>query len=121
MFVVVLPEESAVGGFVFIDRDAKDDAVARGDALLKLDEGGGFFDARRAPGGPEIKDDDFSLILLEAGGLAVGERELDIFSGFSGHGGFALAIVGEGEKVNDAEGESHAAPSEHFAHDGIHT
>lgn len=116
----VLLEESAVGGFVFIDTDAEDDSIARGDALLELHESGSLFDARRAPGGPEIEDDDLALILRKLGGLAIGEGEADVFGGLSGHRRFALAIVRQREKGQNGEGKGHAAPSHQFTESGVH-
>lgn len=116
----VLLEKSAVGGFVFIDRDTEDDAVTRGNALLEVDEGGSLFNAGRAPGGPEIEDDNFALVLGKGGGLAVGEGEIDVFGRLSGDGGFTLAVVGKREECEYGEGESHAAPSHDFAKQGIH-
>ena len=90
---LLIQEELFVGGMVVVDAYAQDHAIARGDVLFEVVEGGSFFDAGRAPAGPEIQDDDFAVEVGEAGGLA-GEVEREVFGGLAGDGGFALAVAG---------------------------
>jgi hypothetical protein len=56
----------------------------------------GFVNARRAPGGPEIQQDDLAAKVRKARGLAV-EGVGKVFGGASAEAGFALAVVGPGE------------------------
>src|SRR5208282_3937292 len=70
-------EEGIVGGGVVVHADADDGGAEGGDALLEGVEGGGFVNARGAPGGPEIQYHDLAAEVGEAGGFAV-ERELKI-------------------------------------------
>src|SRR5271155_5121679 len=53
-------EEVVVGGGVVVHADADDGGAEWGDALLEGVEGGGFIDAGRAPGGPEIQQHDLA-------------------------------------------------------------
>ena len=116
----VILEEFAVGGLVFIDADAENNAITRGDALLKLDERGRFLNARRAPSGPEIQDHNFAAVIGEFGGLAGAQGQGDFFGGFAGDGGFALAVVGESKEGQDEKSKAHAAPSQDSPDEHIH-
>lgn len=86
-------QEFLVGREIVVDAYAQDHGVARGDVLFEMVEGGGFLDAGWAPAGPEIKDDHFAAKVREAGGLA-GQFDGEVFGGFAGDGGFALAVAG---------------------------
>src|SRR6185437_12704889 len=48
-------EEAAVNRFVLVLADGNDDDI--GHQAMELDEAGKLFDAGRAPGGPQVKDD----------------------------------------------------------------
>jgi len=102
---VVGEEELVVGGSVFVLGDAEDGAAERGDFILEGDEGVGFVHAGRAPGGPEIEEDNLAAEVGEASGLAV-ESEGEIGSGSAAKTGGALAIVGADEKDYESENES---------------
>jgi hypothetical protein len=89
---------------VVIDADAEDCAAERGDAFLELLERGGFFDARRAPCGPEIQEDHFAAEVGKVDGFAAG-GDGKIGSGFAGEAGLALAVVGRDEEVKEPGNE----------------
>lgn len=61
---IIIDEILAVRGLVGLEGNGKDDDV--GHVLLKLDEGGKFLEAGCAPTGPEIEDDNFAAVLVEA-------------------------------------------------------
>ncbi len=58
---VVASEEPAVSGWICIDADGEDCEV--GAVVLKLKERGHLLDAGRAPGGPEIQENDAAAVI----------------------------------------------------------
>ena len=80
--------------------DAENGAAERGDALLDLIKRRSFFDARLAPGSPEIQQDNFAAEIGEMRGLAV-EGELEILGGTAAKAWLALAIIGMNKKGNE--------------------
>jgi hypothetical protein len=107
-------EEFLEGRRICICGNTKDDTVARFDVLLQPVERGGFFDARRAPTGPEIEDHNLAAKIGEAGGFA-GEVQRKIQSGLSGDGGFTLTIAWQGKNEDDACRQRERSPSCQFS------
>jgi len=82
-------EEAEVGGGVGVSGDGYD--LDLGKLVLEVEEAGEFFDARGAPCGPEVEDDDVAAELVEVdGGVAVVEGE---------HGGGFADLAGLGAAV----------------------
>ena len=106
---VVGVKEIFVGLRVVVDADAEDGAAERRDAVLQLVQGLRFFDAGRAPGGPEIEEHDFAAKVGEMGGFAI-EREGEVPGGGSAQTRLTLAIIGarEQEEKSRNEGEHQA-------------
>lgn len=91
---VVLVEEALVGVGVFVHADG-DDGDAGG-FVLHGEEAGELFNARGAPGGPEVEDDDLAAEFAEVDGAGgVGDDELG--SGAADAVG-VVAAVAAGEK-----------------------
>jgi hypothetical protein len=94
--VDLMPGEEAlidVGVLVITDGDYGD----AGHPLLELEEAGELFDAGRAPGGPEVEENDVSVELAEVYGAgAVAEDELR--GGFADVYGVAAAVASCGEQ-----------------------
>ena len=61
----MIGEEFLICGGIVVLADAHDGAALAGDALLKRVQRGRFFDAWRAPGGPEIQHDDLAAKIGE--------------------------------------------------------
>jgi hypothetical protein len=97
----LVEKELLVGCVVFVGRYAHDHRVPRSNVLLKPVEGGCFLDARRAPGGPEIEDDNLAAEIGEVSGLA-GKLQGKIAGGCPGDGRLALPIAGQGKNQNNA-------------------
>lgn len=60
---MVLDEEAAVDGVVFVLTDGDDGDI--GHLTMKLNEAGKLFDAGRTPGGPQVEDDDVAAKFAE--------------------------------------------------------
>ena len=109
---VVIGEEATVDVVRLVHGDTDDGEV--GHLLVEFEEARKFFDAGRAPGGPEIEDDGFAAKLSEVDGLfAVGDGEL---RGGLGEGLRVIAAVAaegqqgerEGSREQGSAGEGHA-------------
>ncbi len=72
--------------------------------MLQLIERLSFFQARRAPGSPEIQQDHFAAKVGKMGGLAV-EREGEVLGGLSVQAGLTLTIIGTREQEEQARNE----------------
>jgi hypothetical protein len=94
---------------VVIHADAENGGAERSDVALESIEGRSFVHAGWTPGGPEIQDHDVAAKVGEAGRLAV-ESELKIGGDAAADAGFALAVIGVGEKDEEAreEGQNEA-------------
>ena len=100
----LVDQEFGEGVGIFVGGHANDQAVAGRDVLVEAIERRGFFDAGRAPAGPEIEDHHFSAQVRQMDGLT-GEVQSEIVGGLSGDGRFALAITGHGENHDQREAE----------------
>ena len=71
---VVVGDVGSVGGFFVIEADGEYDHL--GHIALELNEGRELLQAGRAPGGPEVEDDDLAAVVGEAdGAVGVGDGE----------------------------------------------
>jgi len=102
----VVFDELAVGVLVDVDADGDDGDSLGLHAALHFDEGGDFFDAGSAPGGPEVEDDDLSAKLAE------GDFVLGVLNGEVGCGGADVGRArsgvagGKSEKGDEGGGTS---------------
>jgi len=72
---VAVVDEALVFVCVFVDADGDDGQV--GPVVVELEERRRFLNAGSAPGGPEIKQDDFAAIVGQADrGASVGDGEV---------------------------------------------
>jgi len=92
----LVDNELGEGVGIFVGSYAEYETVAGLDVFVQAVQGRGFRNARLAPTGPEIEDDDFSAQIGQMAGLA-GQVESEIFCGRTGKRGFSLAIAGHGE------------------------
>jgi len=99
-------QEIVVGALIIVQANAQDRSAERTDALLQLIERRRFLDAGRAPGGPEIEDDDLAAKVRKPGGFSI-EGELKVFFRISAQARLALTIVGIGEQGNKPGNEEH--------------
>jgi hypothetical protein len=111
---VVVEEELPVDGRVFVLADGENGDLR--EAALESHEAGHLYDAGRAPGGPEVEDDD---VAAEAGEVdvlrAVGEGEEGC--GCADARGVVAAIAGgEGERAEGEKKKSAAKSWSGFAH-----
>jgi len=94
---VVIGDVLLIGVGVGIEADGEDDDV--GHAALEFDEGGELLEARRAPAGPEIEDDNFALVLIvtKADGLGavVDDDGRGVFADLGGMQGAVAALEAE--------------------------
>jgi len=95
-------DEAAVGVGVFIDADAEDGEI--GTVVVELDEGRHLLDAGRAPGGPEVEQDNLAPVAGEMdGGGSIEDGEV---GGRLVHLRRARAAItggGEGQRQQDEE------------------
>lgn len=71
-------EKFVIGVGIIVHTHGENGNIGVLEFLLHLDERGHFFDARRAPGGPEVQNDDLAAKLVK------GNRMLAILDGESG-------------------------------------
>ena len=82
--------------------------------MLEGQEAGELFDAGRAPGGPEVDDDDVATELAEVDGVrAFGEGELG--GGFADVAGVVAAIAAGGQEEGEAEGREYCTGRGYWA------
>jgi len=107
---VAAGEELAVGIRVFVDADAEDGQI--GVFVVQIEQGGQLLDAGRAPGGPEVDQDDFASIVgqMDAGG-AVGDGEVGRY--LAGLRGVRTAVAGCEQGQRQKEQGSAEATGEH--------
>ena len=115
----MISQEALVLRRIVVGGDTENHAVTRGNALLQGDETGDFGYAGATPASPKIQNNYFATKVGEVRGFAA-ELHREVLGRFPGDGGFALAIMWEGEKREDRKGETHAAPGEEFAEEGMH-
>ena len=89
----VVFEEFVIGGIVGVDADGEDDHSFIFHACRHADEGGSFFDAGRAPGGPEIEHDDLTAKLAERN-FVVGILDGKVGGGGTDAAGMIAAVAG---------------------------
>lgn len=115
----MIANEVFVFRLILIGSNTKDHTVSGGNVLFERNQAGDFFHAGRAPASPKIQNHDLATKVGKMRGLPV-KLHGEIFGGFSGDGGFALAVVREGKESQDGKRKTHAAPGEEFAEEGIH-
>ena len=103
---VVLLEEAVVLVGVLVLTDGYDGDL--GELVLEGQEAGELLDAGRAPGGPEVDDDDVAAELAEVDGVrSFGEGELG--GGFADVAGVVAAVAAGGQEEGEAEGREDGA------------
>jgi len=107
---VLVAQELVDRGGIFVRGDAQDHAVTRPDVFLQPIKRRSFFDAGRAPRGPEVQDDDLAAQIREMAGFT-GELEWKVFGGLPSDGCFPLAITRQREDQNNACCEGQGPPS----------
>ena len=98
----VAGDEAVVCVRVFVDADGEDGEI--GAVVVEFNESWHLLDARRAPGGPEVEQDDLAAIAGEMdGGGSV--RYVEVGGGFAGLRGARAAIAGgkQGQRQQDEE------------------
>jgi hypothetical protein len=101
----VLAQKFFVGGGIFINADAENRGAARLNAGLQRIERCDFVDARRAPGSPEIQDDNFAAEIGEVLGAAV-ELHREVECAGACDGWLTLSIGGRREDYDDCGGHN---------------
>lgn len=116
----VVGEETVIGVAVDVDTDAHDGDTFVLETLLELDEGRHFLDAGRAPGGPEIQNQNLALKVAEVN-FAVGILH-DEFGGGGPDVRRTGATVAAGEEQGKGEkngGASHTVIITNSVNDGV--
>src|SRR5260370_28100063 len=87
----LVAQEFFISCGIFVGGHPQNDAVPRLDVFLQAVEGGSLFDARRAPGRPEIQYDHFPFEIREMRRLT-GNFQREVSRRLIPHPGFASPV-----------------------------